>query len=82
MPVIQGNGDPTPSAIGRKFLRRKLTITDKNGVEHVIQTQQDLDAVFAQMTPAELEQWKANYRFAPIQNLTGNPDYTGTMLDL
>ena len=64
------------------FATRKLFVTDKNGVEHEIRTQAELDAIIAQMTPQQYEDWKTRYRFAPVQNLTGNKDYTGTIRDL
>ena len=82
MPVIMNNGDPTPSAVGRRFFRRILTITDPAGVDHVIRTQGDLDAVLAMMTPEQRKQWEDNYRFCQVQNLTGNSNYTGTLLDI
>jgi hypothetical protein len=60
---------------------RTLFVTDKDGVEHQIKSPDDLNAILAQMTPEELELWKARYRFTPIQNKTGIPYYTGTSLD-
>jgi len=62
-------------------LKRRLFITDKSGVEHEIRTQQDLRAILAQMTPEELAIWKDNYRFAKVENLTKNINYTGTGWD-
>lgn len=64
------------------LFERKLFVTDKDGVEHQIKTPADLEAIFAQMTPQQQEDWKTRYRFAPIGNLTGNKDYTGTNRDL
>jgi hypothetical protein len=64
------------------FVNRKWFITDKDGVEHQIRSSEELKKIVAQMTPEEFEIWKAQYRFAPIQNLTGNQDYTGTGRDL
>lgn len=63
-------------------IQRKLFVTDKDGVEHEIRTKADLDAIIAQMTPEEYENWKTQYRFAPILNRTGIKDYTGTGRDL
>ena len=63
-------------------IRRILYVTDKNGVEHEIKTKADLEAIFAQMTREEYEQWKENYRFCPITNRTGIKDYVGTARDL
>lgn len=82
MPVIQGNGDPTLDPTGQPHFHRKLFVTDKNGVEHEIVTQKDLLDILAQMTPEQRKDWEARYRFAPIENLTGNPNYTGTGWDL
>ena len=59
---------------------RKLFISDKNGVYHEIRTQEDLQRILNQMTPEELERWKTQYRFTPIENRAGN--YTGTIGDL
>lgn len=61
---------------------RKLFVTDKNGVEVEIKTPDDLKKILAQMTPEEQQLWALRYRFAPIQNKTGNIDYTGTSRDL
>ena len=61
---------------------RKWFVTDKDGVEHQIRNQADLDAIMAQMTPEQREIFLLGYRFAPIQNLTGIRDYTGTIKDL
>jgi hypothetical protein len=82
MPVVMNNGGPTPSVIGRSFLRRALTITDPQGGDHVIRTQEDLDKVLASMTPEQKKQWEDNYRFCKVDNLTGNSNYTGTLLDI
>ena len=67
---------------GINLLRRRLSITDKNGVEHEIRTQADLKRILAQMSPEERSQWETNYRFAPVHNLTKNPYYCGTGGDL
>lgn len=64
------------------FVTRKVFVTDKNGVEHEIHCPEELERIIAEMTPDEYERWKAQYRFAPIKNLTGNIDYTGTGRDL
>jgi len=63
-------------------IQRKLFVTDKDGVEHEIRTKADLEAIFAQMTDEEYEEWKTRYRFAPVFNRTGIKDYTGTGRDL
>jgi hypothetical protein len=61
---------------------RRYFVTDKDGIEREIRTSSDLQAILDQMTPEELETWKARYRFAPVQNNTGNPSYSGTWRDL
>lgn len=81
MPVIQGNGTVTTSPTGEIFFHRRVFITDKNGVEHQITSDEDMKFIIAQMTPQEFEDWKTRYRFTPITNLTGNPNYTGTFHD-
>lgn len=82
MPVIQGNGSPTNNPLGETLFTRRVHITDKDGVEHEIVTEADLLAIIAQMTPEQRKDWETRYRFAPVQNLTGNPNYTGTSRDL
>lgn len=79
MPVLSSSNDPnaTPGA-----LRRRLYVTDRDGVTHEIKTKDDLDRILAQMTPQELEDWKTRYRFTPISNGTDIKDYTGTISDL
>lgn len=67
---------------GASVIRRKLFITDKNGVEHEIKSSEDLQKILDEMTPAEVEVWKARYRFTPVTNKTGIKDYTGTANDL
>lgn len=67
---------------GEAVFRRKLFITDINGVEHEIKTKEDLDAIFAQMTPEQKSDWELRYRFSPILNRTGIKDYTGTNYDI
>ena len=64
------------------MIRRKVFITDKNGVEHEITSDEVLKAILAQMTPEQRKDWETRYRFAPIQNLTGNKNYMGTNRDL
>ena len=76
----RGTAGPDPEGV--VHLHRKLFITDRDGVEHEIRTMADFQAIVAQMTPAEFEDWKARYRFAPVQNLTGLQGYTGTGRDL
>lgn len=61
---------------------RRVFVTDKDGVEHEIVTEQDLLDIISQMTADQRKDWEARYRFAPVQNLTGNKNYTGTLLDL
>jgi hypothetical protein len=67
---------------GAGTFRRTLRVTDKDGVEHEIVVPEDLSRILAQMMPEELDRWKTNYRFTPVQNLTGNKNYTGTIYDL
>lgn len=61
---------------------RRLFVTDRNGVEVEIKTDADLRRLLAEMTPEERRIWALRYRFAPIQNNTGNPNYMGTSRDL
>jgi hypothetical protein len=81
-------GESLPSAPpprepeGSGTFRRTLHVTDRDGVEHEIVVPEDLQRILAQMTPQELEDWKTRYRFAPVENLTGNKNYTGTIYDL
>lgn len=82
MGIVAGTGSPNNSPTGEVFFHRRVFITDRNGVEHEITSSAVLQAILDQMTPQELEEWKARYRFAPIQNLTGNQNYTGTLRDL
>ena len=82
MPVIQGNGTLTKSPTGVIGFHRRLFVSDKNGVFHEIRHEKDIEAIIAQMTPQEYEDWKARYRFTQITNLTGNPNYMGTSQDL
>jgi len=63
-------------------IKRRLFITDKNGVEHEIFSQEQLQRILNEMTPQQRKQWEDNYRFCPITNRTGIPDYTGTSWDL
>jgi hypothetical protein len=66
----------------------KLSVTDVEGIERKIETRGQLLAILAlmtplaQMTPRQIEDRKNRYRFAPIRNLTGILDYTGTLRDL
>lgn len=82
MPIIAGGVNPNNNEATPGWLHRKLYVTDKNGVEHEIKSFADLQKIIAQMTPQEFEDWKARYRFAPIQNQTGNPNYMGTIKDI
>ena len=62
---------------------RKRYITDKNGVEHEITCKEDLQNIIDQMTPEELQKWKDQYRFTPIDTDLGNfYIYSGTLRDL
>ncbi len=81
MPVQPGSASPNNPESVTTF-HRKLFVTDKDGIEHEITTQAQLQAIIAQMTPEQFKEWQARYRFAPIQNLTGNINYTGTGLDI
>jgi len=81
MPIIQGNGSPTNDPYGRTFFSRRLFVTDKDGVEHEIIHPDDLLNIIAQMTPEQKKDWETRYRFAPVQNGTGNPYYTGSQYD-
>jgi len=82
MPIIQGNGHPTNNPLGQPLFTRRLFVTDKDGIEREIVTEADLAAIIAQMTPEQRKDWETRYRFAPIENVTGNPNYTGTSRDL
>lgn len=61
---------------------RRWFVTDKNGNEIEIKSQSDLQRILDQMTPEEKKRFQDQYRFAPIHNATGNPDYTGTGRDV
>jgi len=81
MPILPGSASPNnPYSI--TTFQRKLFVTDKDGVEHQITNQAELQAIIDQMTPEQFKDWEARYRFAPIQNLTGNKNYTGTGIDI
>jgi len=85
MPINLGNSLNTPNLISEgtyPFFNRKIFVTDKDGVEHEILSEADMQAIIAQMTPEQLEDFKARYRFSPIENLTKNQNYTGTNRDL
>lgn len=69
---------PGPEAL---FIVRLLTITMPDGTEVQVRTKEELERILSSMTPAQLEQWKNNYRFTPIRNNTKNPNYTGTVTD-
>jgi hypothetical protein len=70
--------DPlNPPPIARHFFMR-----DKDGVEHEIKSEAQLQAILDQMTPEEFETWKVNYRFTPITNGTSMPGYSGGSRDL
>ena len=78
MPIVEGVGFDA----GSMYLKRKIFVRDKDGVEHEIRLKAQLDAIIAQMSPEQYETFKINYRFAPIINMTGNINYTGTERDL
>ena len=85
MPISIGTSPSSPNnEITGDFpqYERKLFVTDKDGVEHQIKTPADLQAIFDQMTPEQRADWMTRYRFSPIENLTGNKNYTGTNRDL
>lgn len=69
---------PEPEAI---YIKRVLVIKGPDGSEVLIRSKEELDLILNSMTPEQLEEWKKNYRFAPILNYTGNPNYTGTVTD-
>jgi hypothetical protein len=75
-------GRTTLNAWDLPLMRRVVTIADKDGVEHVITCKEDLQQILAQMTPQELETFKAQYRFSWIHNLTNNKNYVGTNRDI
>jgi len=83
MPVTIGTQIPPQSYPPAEalFIERLLVITDPDGNENVIRTKEELDRVLDSMTPAQLEAWKINYRFTPVLNFTGNPNYSGTVTD-
>lgn len=80
MPIIPG-GTPTNNPLGETLFTRRLYVTDKDGIEREIVTEADLLAIIAQMTPEQRKDWETRYRFAPVINLTGNPNYMGTSRD-
>lgn len=61
---------------------RAWYLTDKDGVEHRIQNQKQLQAILDQMSPEEFEAWKARVRFDPIFNGTSIKSYCGQMRDI
>jgi hypothetical protein len=88
MPVSLGSNapssnpvEPPKSPTGIVQLRRHWYVI-KDGVQIEITSPEVLDAILAQMTPEEQENFKNGYRFAPVQNLTGNMNYMGTNRDL
>lgn len=85
MIVAKGTGPaakPYGNPEGINLLRRRIFVTDKDGVEHEIYTQADLKRILDQMTPEQQKEYKNNYRFCPVTNLTHNPNYTGVVKDL
>jgi hypothetical protein len=79
-PTVEINGrfcDPNVPAMHRHFF-----ITDKDGVVVEIRSQTQLNEILAQMTPEQLEQWKANYRFTPITTPAGGIGHTGLSRDV
>jgi hypothetical protein len=63
------------------FIKRVLVIIGPDGNEVLIRTREEFDRILDSMTPEQLEEWKKNYRFTPVRNYTGNPNYTGTVVD-
>lgn len=80
-PGFGGPGYNRPIS-GQPRVRRRVFVTDRDGNEVEIKSPADLERVLAQMTPEELREWKNRYRFAPIENNTGNKDYSGTGRDV
>lgn len=77
-----GFGDESGNNVPFPGMQRYLYLTDRDGVEHKINSPADLEKILAQMTPEELQRWKDQYRFAPVENDTGIQDYTGVPKDL
>lgn len=96
MPITPGSQSNRPAAptpneyideannnlYGFPGMNRSLFVTDKDGIEVKINTQADLQRILDQMTPEEKERWRAQYRFSPVVNDTGIPDYSGVFKDL
>jgi hypothetical protein len=86
MPIALKGTGPRRTGVDNPYgdgaIIRAWSITDKNGVEHQIRSSKDLADILAEMTPQELEDWKARLRFTPVENNTGIKDYTGTLRDL
>jgi hypothetical protein len=61
---------------------RKYYLTDKDGVEHEIKSQEDLLRILNQMTPEQRKVYNDKYRFTPISNATGSSDYSGLLRDM
>lgn len=83
MPINIGVQIPNPIIADPEalFIKRVIVITGPDGNEILIRTKAEFDLLLDSMTPEQLEEWKKNYRFTPIRNYTGNPNYTGTMTD-
>jgi hypothetical protein len=78
---------PTTPLNGRFYddsvpqFNRHFYLTDRDGVEHEIRSNEDLMAILSTMTAEELALWMTRYRFVPITNSTKNPNYTGGARD-
>lgn len=59
-----------------------VVVTDKDGTQHVISTQAELQKWLATLSDDEAQLYKDRYRFEPVRNKTGIIDYTGTIRDL
>jgi len=82
---IHGRGPPpkdpgNPEGINR--LRRRYFVRNEKGEQVEITSFKEFDIILSRMTPEQQEQFKSNYRFCPITNLTRNPNYFGTLSDI
>jgi len=63
-------------------INRRLVVRDKDGNLIRIDNNKQLKDFLATLTPEELEQYKLEYRFAPISNDTNSIWYAGSIGDL
>ena len=68
MPIGSISGkSPPPNRVSNPYevsvLVRAWYLTDKYGIEHRMETQEDLQKILDQMTPEELEKWRINLKF-------------------